>query len=155
MGKLEELKLAYVGKGENIAASLIMGAIKCGMELAVATPSEYGIKHEHLTHAEQYGNIFLTDNPVEAVRNADIVYTDNYNYHTIAKPEELEILKPYQVNNALMAIAKHNAAFMHPLPASRGIEVTEDVIDGKNSIVLEQGENRLHVIKAVLALLIK
>lgn len=153
-GKLEGLKLAYVGKGENIATSLIMGAVKCGMEVAVATPHTYKIKHEHFTHAEQYGTIFLTDNPAEAVRNADIVYTDNYNYHTVTSEEELKILKPFQINNSLMALANHGASFMHPLPACRGVEVTEDVIDGKASLVLEQGENRLHIIKAVLALLI-
>lgn len=154
-GKLEGLKLAYVGKGTSLASSLIMGAIKCGMEVAVATPHEYGIRHEHLTHAEQYGKIHLTDNPSEAVRDADIVYTDNYHYHSILPDDEREILRPYQVNNALMSSANHDAVFMHPLPASRGVEVTEDVIDGKSSLVLEQGENRLHTIKAVLALLVQ
>ena len=154
-GKLEGLKIAYVGKGENVAASLVMGAIKCGMEVAVATPPEYCIKNEHLTHAEQDGKIMLTYHPVEAVKGADVVYTDSYLYHTAVSEKERDILKPYQVNNALMAFAAHNAVFMHPLPASRGIEVTEDVIDGKNSIVLDQGENKLHVIKAILALLIK
>ena len=153
-GKLEGLKLAYVGKGTNLAASLIMGAIKCGMQVAVATPHEYGVRHEHLTHAEQYGKIKLTDSASEAVRDADIVYTDNYDYHAVLSQKEREILKPYQVNNALMSFANHDAVFMHPLPASRGLEVTEDVIDGKNSLVLEQGENRLHTIKAVLALLV-
>ena len=154
-GKLEGIKLAYVGKGDSVASSLIMGAIKCGMEIAIATPHEFGINPEHLTHAEQYGKIFVTDSPAEAVRGADVVYTVGYDYHTVVTDEEREILKPYQVNNALMNYANHNAQFMHPLPASRGLEVTEDVIDGKNSLVLDQGENRLHVIKAILALLIK
>ena len=154
-GRLEGLKIAYVGKGENTAVSLIMGAIKCGIEVAVATPPGFGIKSEHLLNAEQYGKIYLTDNPAEAVRDADIVYTDSYVYHTKLSDEERGVLKPYQVNNALMNTAAHNASFMHPLPATRGTEVTEDVIDGKNSLVLEQGENKLHVIKAVLALLVK
>ena len=153
--RLEGLKVAYVGKGENTAVSLIMGAVKCGMEVALCTPTQFGIKPEHLIHAEQYGKIFVTDNPAEAVRDADVVYTEGYLYHSAVSEKEREILKPYQVNNALMSIANHNAAFMHPLPASRGLEVTEDVIDGKNSLVLEQGENKLHLIKAVLALLIK
>ncbi len=153
--KLEGIKIAYVGKGGNVASSLIMGAIKCGIEVAVATPPGFGIKNEHLLHAEQYGKIYLTDNPAEAVRDADIVYTDSYVYHTKLSDEERGVLKPYQVNNALMNTAAHNASFMHPLPATRGTEVTEDVIDGKNSLVLEQGENKLHVIKAVLALLVK
>lgn len=154
-GKLDGLKLAYSGKGVNVASSLIMGAIKCGMNVAVATPEQYTIKTEHLLRAEQYGTIEITDNPAEAVKDADIVYTDTYDYHKSVGKEEQEILKPYQVNNALMSLANHNAVFMHPLPASRGLEVTGEVIDGKNSLVLEQGENRLHVIKAVLALLIK
>lgn len=154
-GKLEGIKLSYVGKGGSTAASLIMGAIKCGMEISVAAPAEFGIKSEHITRAEQYGKIFITDNPAEAVRDADVVYTDGYLYHTPLTTQEREILQPYQINNTLMGFAKHNAAFMHPLPATRGLEVSEDVIDGKNSLVLDQGENRLHVVKAVLALLIK
>ena len=154
-GKLEGLKIAYVGKGSNNAASLVMGAIKCGMEVAVATPSEFGVKTEHLIRAEQYGKILVTKNPAEAVRDADIVYTDNYNYHNPISAKDRQILAPYQVNNSLIGGAKHNATFMHPLPASRGIEVTADVIDGKMSAVLDQGENKLHLLKAVLALLIK
>ena len=154
-GKLEGLKIAYVGKGGNNASSLVMGAIKCGMEVAVATPSAFGVKSAHLTRAEQYGKITICKNPAEAVKDADIVYTDNYNYHTPLSERDREILAPYQVNNSLLAGAKHNAIFMHPLPASRGVEVTADVIDGKLSAVLDQGENKLHLLKAVLALLIK
>lgn len=154
-GKLEGLKIAYVGKGNNNANSLIMGAIKCGMYVEVAVPPEFGLKRKHLLNAEQYGNIYVTDNPVEAVRDADVVYTDSYDYHSPIPDKEREILKPYQINNALMSFAQHNAIFMHSLPASRGIEVTEDIIDGKCSVVYEQGENKLHTIKAVLALLVQ
>ena len=84
-----------------------------------------------------------------------MVYTDNYLYHTKISDAERSILEPYKVTPALMGLANHNAAFMHPLPATRGNEVTAEVIDGKNSLVLTQGENRMHVIKAVLALLVK
>ncbi|MDE5943666.1 MAG: ornithine carbamoyltransferase [Clostridia bacterium] len=154
-GKLEGLKLAYVGKGGHNAASLIMGGIKCGMEVSLASPEKFAINPEHLKNAEQYGKIFVTDNPAEAVRGADIVYTDNYGYHDTLSEADKEILKPYQVNNTLMGFAQHNALFMHSLPATRGLEVTADVIDGKQSAVLDQGENKLHTIKAVLALLIK
>lgn len=153
--KLEGLKIAYIGKGTNTAATLIMGAIKCGMEVAVSTPAEYPIKEAHVISAEQYGKIFITDNPVEAVKNADLVYTDGYSYHLALTQKELDILKPYQVNKALMSYAKPDALFMHPLPAKRGVEVTAEVIDGKNSIVYDQAENRLHTVKAVLALLVK
>lgn len=154
-GKLEGLKLAYVGKGASNAASLVMGAIKCGMEVAVATPEKFSIKKNLLNAARQYGNIMVTENPVEAVKNADVVYTDSYNYHSALSDQERELLLPYQVNNTLMSFAGHNAIFMHSLPASRGVEVTADVIDGKNSLVLTQGENKLHTIKAVLALLVR
>ena len=154
-GKFEGLKLAYIGRGASVAASLVMGAVKCGMEVAVSSPAEFGIKPEHLTHAEQYGKIFFTDNPAEAIKNADIVYTEGYGYHTRLTEAERKILKPYQINNSLMSLSGSGAVFMHPLPATRGLEVTEDIIDGKPSIVLEQGENRLHTIKAILALLIK
>ena len=82
-------------------------------------------------------------------------YTDNYNYHTAPSEKDRKILLPYQINAELLSLAKPNAMFMHPLPASRGVEVTADVIDGKLSAVLEQGENKLHLLKAVLALLIK
>lgn len=154
-GKLEGLKIAYVGKGASNAASLVTGAIKCGMDVAVATPKQFAINKKVLDKARQYGNIVVTENPVEAVKDADIVYTDSYNYHSPLTAAEREILKPYLVNNSLLSMSSHNALFMHSLPASRGVEVTADVIDGKNSLVLEQGENKLHVIKAALALLIK
>ncbi|MDE6868688.1 MAG: ornithine carbamoyltransferase [Clostridia bacterium] len=154
-GKLEGLKLAYVGKGGNNTASLIMAGIKCGMEISVSTPEKFPLNPVHLQTAEQYGKIFVTDNPAEAVRAADVVYTDNYFYHDPLSEADKKILKPYQINNTLMSMAEHNAMFMHPLPATRGLEVTADVIDGKQSAVLDQGENKLHVIKALLALLIK
>lgn len=154
-GKLEGLKIAYVGKGTNNAASLVTGAIKCGMEVCVANPAEFAISKSLLDNARQYGSVTVTENPAEAVRGADIVYTDSYNYHSSVSEAEKKILLPYQVNNSLMSYAAHNALFMHSLPAKRGVEVTEDVIDGKNSLVLEQGENKLHTIKSVLALLIK
>lgn len=154
-GRLEGLKIAYVGKGTSNASSLIMGAIKCGMDVAIATPEKFQVDRKHLDAARQYGHILVTDNPVEAVRNADVVYTDSYHYHSALTEKEREILAPYQVNNSLMSLASHNAVFMHSLPASRGVEVTADVIDGKSSLVLTQGENKLHAIKALLALLIK
>lgn len=154
-GKLEGLKLAYVGKATNIASSLVSGAIKCGLNVCVATPEEFSLDEEILNKARQYGNVTVTKNPVEAVRGADIIYTDSYCYHKPVTQKERDILFPYQVNNSLTSVAEHNALFMHPLPANRGQEVTEEIIDGKNSLVLEQGENKLHTVKAVLALLVK
>lgn len=154
-GRLEGLKIAYVGKGTANAQSLAMGAIKCGMEVAIATPKEFAISKKALEVIMQYGSVQVTENPIEAVRGADIVYTDSYNYHSSITEQEEEILEPYRVSASLMSVANHGAHFMHSLPANRGVEVTADVIDGKNSLVLDQGENKLHTIKALLALLVE
>lgn len=89
------------------------------------------------------------------MRDADVVYTNAYRYHTVISDEEKEIFAPYRVDAGLMSYAKHNSVFMHPLPATRGQEVTADVIDGKHSIVYDQGENRLHTVKAIFTLLAK
>lgn len=153
--RLEGLKLAYIGKGSNVEASLIMGAVKCGMQVSIASPEMFPLKPEHLVRAEQYGTIELTDDPMYAAKNADIIYTDSYRYHTEISPEEAQAMLPYKINNRIMAQASGTALFMHPLPARRGTEVTADVIDGKQSIVYDQAENKLHAIKAILALLIK
>ncbi len=153
--RLEGVKIAIIGKGTNVAASLIMGAVKCGMEVAIATPDDYTIKPEHLERAEQYGSITITDDPVFAAKNADVVFTDSYHYHSQLSEEEGKILAPYKVNNRIMAAASGTAIFMHPLPARRGVEVAAEVIDGKQSVVYQQAENKLHAIKAILALLIK
>ncbi len=153
--KLEGLKLAYVGKGCSNSASLIMGAIKCGLDVSIATPKEYALPEKVLDKVRQYGNLLVTQNPIEAVKNADIVYTDNYNYHSSVTEKERETMAPYQVNNSLMSVAAHGALFMHSLPANRGVEVMPEIIDGKSSLVLEQAENKLHAVKATLALLIK
>lgn len=152
--RLEGLKLAYIGKGTNVAASLIMGATKCGMEVAVATPAEFCIKKSHMNSAEQYGGILVTDDPYLAAKDADVIYTDSYHYHSKLTENEAEIMAPYKVNNSIMSAAAQTAMFMHPLPASRGVEVTADVVDGKHSVVLDQAENKLHAIKAIFALLI-
>lgn len=153
--RLEGLKLAYVGKGCSNSSSLLMGAIKCGLEVAIATPEKFALPEKIIDKIRQYGNVLVTENPAEAVKNADIVYTDNYNYHSSVTKQEREIMAPYQVNNSLMSVAAHGAMFMHSLPANRGVEVTAEIIDGKNSLIMEQAENKLHTVKAALALLIK
>ncbi len=152
--KLEGLKIAYIGKGTHVAASLIMGSVKCGLEVAVATPAEFRLKREHILRAEQFGAITLTDDPYYAAKDADIIYTDSYRYHSKPSEEEMHIMAPYKINNSVMSAAKPDAIFMHPLPASRGVEVAPNVIDGKFSVVMEQAENKLHAIKGILALLI-
>jgi len=153
--RLEGLKLAYIGKGTNVANSLLMGAVKCGLSVSVATPAEFSIKRENLAKIEQFGSIDLTDDPMLAAKGADIIYTDSYHYHSQLLEEEAEALAPYKVNTRVMAQANGTAIFMHPLPAKRGVEVTQEVIGGKQSVVYDQAENKLHAIKAILALLIK
>ncbi len=153
--KLEGVKLAFIGKGTNVAASLLMGAVKCGMEVSIATPETFTVKTAHLERAEQYGNITITDDPLFAAKNADVVYTDSYHYHLQLTKSEAETLAPYKVNNRIMAAAAGTAIFMHPLPARPAVDVSPDLIHGNESIVYDQAENRLHAIKAILALLIK
>lgn len=155
MKKLEGVKLAYIGKGTSNARSLIVGAIKCGMDVTAACPKEYALGENFLRDAMQFGNINLTENPATAARDADIVYTDGYGYHFDPDPHELEVLRAYQVNKALLAHASVQCAVMHPLPARRGVEVGAEVIDGPKSIALIQGENKLHAVKGILALLIR
>ena len=108
--RLEGVKLAYIGKGTNVAASLLMGAVKCGMEVAVATPETFTVKTEHLERAEQYGSITITDDPLFAAKNADVVYTDSYHYHSQLSEEEATALAPYRVTNRIMAAAAGTAA---------------------------------------------
>lgn len=153
--KLENLKIAYVGKGCSNALSLITGCIKCGMHVSLSTPQQFKIDDAALENVLQYGEIEVCETPAEAVKNADIVYTDGYSYHSPISEAEKKALKPFQVNNSMMGAAAHGALFMHPLPANRGLEVTAEVIDGKYSLVLDQGENKLHTVKAIMALLIK
>ncbi|MFA5089218.1 MAG: ornithine carbamoyltransferase [Candidatus Omnitrophota bacterium] len=154
---LKGLKLAFVGDGFNMAHSLIYGASKFGVDISVATPRSYQPKNEVVKNAYQDAvangsNIELTDDPVSAVNNADIVYTDVW----ASMGQETEALKrkaifqPYQVSTRLMAFAKKEAIFMHCLPAHRGEEVAADVMDSARSVVFEQAENRLHIQKAII-----
>ncbi len=154
-GRLSGLKLAYVGDGNNIANSLIVGCAKTGIEIAVATPKNYTPSKVAVEHAVQYGEVYLTESPEEAVQNADIVYTDVFfSMGQELSKEKYDTLINYQVNAMLMKKAKPDALFMHCLPAHRGEEVTADVIDGPSSVVFDQAENRLHAQKAILSLLI-
>ncbi len=147
--------MAFVGKATSNAASLITAGVKCGMEVSIAAPEEFGLSKRCIDVAMQYGHINVTNNPAEAVKDADVIYTDNYSYHCPLSDKERNTLIPYQINKSLTSLAAHNVLFMHPLPAIRGAEVSADIIDGKNSLVLEQGENKLHTVKAVLAMLVK
>ena len=151
------IKLAYVGDGNNVAVSLIHGAARLGVHLALATPPGYEPNPEVVqwarTHgAETGGRIDLTHDPVEAVKDADAVYTDVWTSmgQEAESAMRLKIFRPYQVNEALFAHARPDAIFMHCLPAHRGEEVTDGVMESPRSVVFQQAENRLHVQKAIM-----
>lgn len=150
-----DLKLAYIGDGNNVCNSLILGSALVNMAICVATPMGYdpeaAIVKEARRIAGGAGIEILTD-PTKAVRDADVVYTDVW----VSMGDETEMaerekaLLPYQINAELIAHAKTDCIVMHCLPAHRGMEITDEVIDGKHSVVFDQAENRLHVQKAVL-----
>ena len=159
-GDLRGLKLAWVGDGNNVLNSLIFGGALLGARLAIATPPGFEPPAEVVEWAVQRGRqtgstIRVTHDPREAVDAADVVYTDTW----ISMGQEAEaaerraIFGPFQVNEALFARASSDAIFMHCLPAHRGEEVTDRVIDSPRSVVFDQAENRLHVQKAVLVAL--
>ena len=156
-GKLSGLKLAYVGDGNNVANSLLIGCAKVGMNISVATPEGYECDEKSVEIAKkaalESGSVVNTGyDPFEAVKDADVVYTDTWVSMGMESEKEKRVktFMPYQVNNELMSKAKPDAIFMHCLPAYRGYEVTADVIDGPQSVVFDEAENRLHAQKAVL-----
>ena len=160
-GNLNGLKLAYVGDGfNNVTHSLMTGGAKIGMHVAVASPpgASY-MPRADITElcygyaAESGGSILVTESAEEAVLDADVIYTDSWMSYHIPEEQEaerIELFMPYQVNQALLSHAKSDALFMNCLPARRGCEQTAEVIDGPQSIVFDQAENRLHAQKAVM-----
>lgn len=157
-GTLLGQKIVFIGDGgNNISHSLLFGASKMGMDLTVCCPKEYGPNEKILLYAQELAkhtgaNIEVLHSPQEAVVGADIIYTDVWT--SMGKEEEAPIRKkifaPYQVNQALLSLAKEDCLIMHCLPARRGEEITDDVIDSVNSIVFEQAKNRLYMHKAIL-----
>ncbi len=156
---LRGLKLAYVGDGNNMAHSLLQGASKVGMDISVATPKGYeplkDIVNQAIENAKYFGSkVEVVESPLEAVKDADIVYTDVW--ASMGQESEAEerkkIFAPYQVNPDLVKYAKDDYIFMHCLPAHRGEEVVDEVADSPNSVIFDEAENRLHVQKAIMAL---
>ncbi len=160
IGRLQGGKLAYTGDGNNVVHSLLLGCSKMGLDISVATPSQYRplpvIVDRAQRNAGRSGSqIIITEDSVEAVENADIIYTDVWTSmgREKEKKERRRIFVPYQVNSSLVKLAKPGAMIMHCLPAYRGEEITAKVLEGEQSVILEQAENRLHAQKALLALL--
>jgi len=160
-GGLRGLKLAFVGDGNNVAHSLMLTAVRLGMDFTIATPAGYAPNAEIVSQAEGLaaisgGRLKVTNDPAEAVDNAHAVYTDVWT----SMGQEKESAKRrkqfagHQVNQDLMALARSNAVFMHCLPAKRGEEVTDEVMESERSIVFDQAENRLHAQKALLLMML-
>ncbi len=155
-GKLKGLKIAWVGDGNNVCNSMIYGAALTGMDMTIATPKGFEPDKNVVKESKKSANIKLTTDPLVATKNADIVVTDTYSsIHNKESTRIKKFLPKYQVNSKLMSTAKKNAIFMHCLPAKRKQEVTSSVIDGPQSVVWDEAENRLHTQKALLASLIR
>lgn len=161
-GRLKGLKMAYIGDGNNMAHSLLNGCAKVGMDIAVASPKDYQCNEEivagaRLSAKASGSNILITEDPEEAISRADAVYTDTWVSmgQEAEKEARLKVFMPYQVNRALYSKAAPDAIFLHCLPAYRGFEVTGEIIDGPQSVVFDEAENRLHAQKAVMAMLMR
>lgn len=156
-GKLKGLKLAYIGDGNNMAHSYLYGGAKVGMDVAIATPPAYMCDKQVVANAMEDAkatgaSITITHDPLEAIKGADVVCTDTWVSmgQESEKAEKIKVFSDYQINKELFAKADKDAIFLHCLPAYRGFEVTEDVIDGPQSVIFDEAENRLHAQKAVM-----
>lgn len=156
-GRLADLTIAYVGDGNNVARSLLFGAMKCGMHFRLAAPPGYRLSGEDLSLAESMRisdkqQVTVHDDPLEAVAQVDVIYTDVWT--SMGQEEEtearLKLFPPYQINRELVGRARPDCLVMHCLPAHRGQEITDEVADGPNSVLFQQAENRLHAQKAIL-----
>lgn len=154
---LKHLKLSYIGDGNNVAHSLMLMAAKTGTTMYVATPKQYEPSPEVVNRARDIAGttgarIVVVNDPFEAADDADMIYTDTW--ASMGQESEAEhrrtVFRPYQINAALFSRAKHDALFMHCLPAHRGEEVVDEIIDSKNSVVFQEAENRLHAQKALM-----
>mgnify|MGYP000731597628 FL=1 len=155
-GRFEGLKMCYIGDGNNMANSLIVGGLKVGMEVSIACPKDYQPAAEVLEFAKGYGGKFsMTDVPLEAAKDADVLFTDVWtSMGEEAETEKRKIaFKGYQINDDIMAVAKADAMVQHCLPAHREEEITEKVFEAHANEIFEEAENRLHAQKAVMATL--
>lgn len=159
-GKLKGLTLVYVGDGNNMAHSLMIGGAKMGMRIHINTPPGYEPFKEVVELAEGVakengGHIQVSNDPLTGIADADVIYTDVWT--SMGQEEEakerMRVFPPYQINSQLLSMAKKDTIIMHCLPAHRGEEITHEVMDGPNSVVFDEAENRLHAHKAILALL--
>jgi ornithine carbamoyltransferase len=160
-GKLENITLSYVGDGNNVARSLLFGAMKTGMHFKIATPAGYTLAEDDYSAAEQMRvsdtqKIEIYEDPGRAVDQTDVIYTDVWTSmgQEAESAERLKVFPPYQINQQLISQAKTDCLVMHCLPAHRGEEITDEAADGPNSVIFQQAENRLHAQKAILVKLL-
>jgi len=159
LGRVEDFKLAFIGDGNNVANSWLNAVAKLGFSLSLATPAGYEADKEIFERAKLVARdrVSITDDPVEAIQDADAVYTDVW--ASMGQEDEADARKKafaaYQVNSELLGHAKPGALVMHCLPAHRGEEITSQVLDGPNSVVYDQAENRLHMQKAIMVALMR
>jgi ornithine carbamoyltransferase len=155
-GKLDGLKLAFVGDGNNVAHSLMLTGARLGIHVAVATPRGYEPDPEIVAEAATHGQVTVTNDPREAVAGAHAVYTDVWASmgQESEAAQRTAAFQEFQVNDSLFAQARPDAVFMHCLPAKRGLEVTDSVMEAPRSVVFDQAENRLHAQKALLVMLL-
>ena len=160
-GRLKGIKLAYIGDGNNVANTLLQACPKMGLDIAVATPEKYACTKKYtdqafMEAAATGSAVKILNDPAEAIKDADVVYTDTWVSMgaEAGRDERLSHFHGYEVGAELMAMANPNAIFLHCLPAYRGMEVTDEVIEGPASLVFEEAENRLHSQKAILVKLL-
>jgi ornithine carbamoyltransferase len=156
-GKLTGLRIAYVGDGNNVARSLLFGAMKTGMHFAIASPPGYTLDEADLERARDMRvdsgqTVAMMTDPLEAVQDADVIYTDVWTSmgQEAEQSRRLQVFPPYQVNADLLSRARPDVVVLHCLPAHRGEEITDEVADGPHSLLFPQAENRMHAQKAIL-----
>jgi len=154
--KLKGLKIVWIGDGNNVCNSMIYGAALAGVNMVIATPKGFEPDKKVVKESQKSTKIELTTDPYNAIKNADVVVADTFSsIHNLDKKRLKKFLPKFQVNDKLMKSAKKDAIFLHCLPAKREQEVTSSVIDGPQSVVWDEAENRLHTQKALLAALIR
>ena len=156
-GHLDGLNMCYIGDGNNMANSLIVGCLKCGMNVSIACPKDYQPAKEVLEFAYNNENFHMTDNVLEAAKGADVIFTDVW--ASMGQEEEAEkrkiAFKGFQINSEVLAVANEGALVQHCLPAHRGEEITAEVLEAHADEIFDEAENRLHAQKAVMVTLMK
>jgi ornithine carbamoyltransferase len=161
LGRLEGVNLAWIGDGNNVCNSLVLGAAILGINMKIATPKDYEPKSMIINQAlniakKNKAKIIVTNEPIEAVKDSEFIYTDTWT--SMGQETEADkrkaVFGKFQVNAKLLANAPRSYSIMHCLPAHRGEEITDDVLDGPHSIILNQAENRLHIQRAILTTLL-